>query len=81
MILLMTIALATADAPATSATTATPTVTPAPATPKKICKTMAVTGSRLGGGKVCHTAAEWDRIAADAQTELNRMNKPSFYGQ
>ena len=45
-----------------------PVQVPAPATPKAkdpnriICERQEEIGSRLGGTKVCHTAAQWDEI-------------------
>jgi len=38
-----------------------------PAEPDKICKTITVTGSRLGGHKICRTKAEWDETARQAR--------------
>ena len=44
-----------------------PAAAPAAAKPaakeeKKICKTIAATGSRTGGQKVCMTRAEWKKV-------------------
>ncbi|MCT8003691.1 hypothetical protein NZL82_17605 [Sphingomonas sanguinis] len=38
---------------------------------KRICRSEAPTGSRLGGRKVCHTREEWDMIAADARKDVD----------
>ena len=32
-----------------------------------VCRYEEVTGSRLGGRKVCHTRREWEQISADAR--------------
>lgn len=40
-----------------------------------ICKTSPpTTGSRLGGGRECHTQREWDQRQKDAQKQL-QMNQ------
>ena len=36
----------------------------------RLCKVLVVTGSRMPTRKVCKTAEEWDRQAADAKREL-----------
>jgi hypothetical protein len=36
---------------------------------RKICRTIAETGSRLNRSRACHTAAEWEDLRR--QTELN----------
>lgn len=51
-----------------------PTALPQDATPpaqdpnKVICRNIRLTGSRVGGQRVCNTRAEWDRIAREART-------------
>jgi hypothetical protein len=38
-----------------------------------ICKdSAAMTGSMLGGGRVCHTAAQWDQMEARAQAAVRQ---------
>jgi hypothetical protein len=36
----------------------------------RLCKVLVITGSRMPTRKVCKTAEEWDRQAADAKREL-----------
>jgi hypothetical protein len=36
-----------------------------------ICKWIQELGSRLGGGRVCLTRAQWDKQSRDAQDQLN----------
>ncbi|HWI89256.1 MAG TPA: hypothetical protein VNS11_08470 [Sphingomicrobium sp.] len=85
-ILIATAALAVA-APAASQTTpqvqSPPPATPVPAaTPKGdpnriICEREQEIGSRLGGAKVCKTAAQWEeerRANRDALDALQRQN-------
>jgi hypothetical protein len=36
-----------------------------------ICKWVQEIGSRLGGGKVCMTRAQWDNQSRNAQDQLN----------
>lgn len=50
---------------------------PAPAKVKKVCKSNAKTGSRLGVTRTCKTQAQWDAIARQAQDDnQDMMNKP-----
>jgi hypothetical protein len=63
---LMATAAAAQDAPAP---TAQPVVA---AKPKLVCHTEDTIGSRLGGHKECHTAAEWAKISRDQGDDLNR---------
>ena len=48
--------------PVASAEPAAPVAAEAAAKPKKICRRLGGTGSRLDTGKVCKTAAEWKRF-------------------
>jgi hypothetical protein len=49
--------------------------TPPPAKEKKICRSVAVTGSIMGRS-VCHTKTEWAQIdAANAQGVENALNQ------
>ena len=51
------------EAPAGEAPVAAPAeAKPAAKEEKKICKTIAATGSRTGGQKVCMTRAEWKKV-------------------
>ena len=38
---------------------------------KMICRTMEMTGTRLGGGRVCKTESEWQKDKEDAERMLN----------
>jgi hypothetical protein len=38
---------------------------------KKICRTEQVTGSRTRRNRICLTKAEWDKVAADTQKNVN----------
>jgi hypothetical protein len=73
-------------APAASPSNATPTPAAATATtPVKhkndpdaiICKRIEELGSRLGGGKVCQTRAEWDQQSRDSEDDLNDTTQRS----
>ena len=48
---------------------------PKPAKPKTICVDVTPLGSRLGGRRVCHTAAEWDAERHDARDETERSQR------
>ncbi len=49
---------------------------PAPkAEDPKICRRIATTGSRVGGERVCKTAAEWQQEAKDNQAAAKDMSK------
>jgi hypothetical protein len=39
-----------------------------------------VTGTRLGGPRVCHTQREWDQIQRDAQDSLSGVQQKSAQG-
>jgi hypothetical protein len=41
----------------------------------KICRRVATTGSRVGGERVCKTAAEWQQEAKDNQEAAKNMSK------
>ncbi|MDP1026809.1 hypothetical protein Q5H91_06270 [Sphingomonas sp. KR1UV-12] len=59
---------------------ATPAAAP-PAKPvadRRVCKTFASTGSRLGGKRVCKTAREWDEEEVDAHREVDNMRNNAF---
>ena len=81
-----------AQGSATVAPSPTPVVSPAPervqatpvvaAKPKRVCKAIEVTGSRLGKSRVCRTQEEWDEIARksreDAEANVRRSLDGSF---
>jgi hypothetical protein len=54
--------------------------TKAPTDPnKKICERVEETGTRLGGRRICMTAAEWEARRASDRTELERAQQnPGF---
>lgn len=62
-------ATAPVEAPASSATQQTapaaPVAAAAPAKPKKTCRRLGGTGSRLESGKVCKTAEEWKKFDSE----------------
>jgi hypothetical protein len=64
---------------AVSADPTTPSATAAPANPSSnpdeiICRmSPATTGSRLGGGRECHTQHEWEAMRRQAQQNLNNQ--------
>ncbi|MFL6740993.1 MAG: hypothetical protein ACJ8FB_04820 [Sphingomicrobium sp.] len=48
----------------------------APATPpakkeRMVCRTMEMTGTRLGGGRVCKSESDWQKDKEDAERVLN----------
>lgn len=48
---------------------------PAPPKEKKVCRSVAVTGSIMSHS-ICHTKAEWSQIdAANAQSAENALNQ------
>jgi hypothetical protein len=62
-----------------SADPTTPVATAAPASPSSnpdevICRmSPATTGSRLGGGRECHTQHEWEAMRRQAQENLSNQ--------
>jgi len=73
-------ATAPADAPAATAPAGETTPPEAPRPPtaeikgdpnQRICKNIAMTGSRLGARKVCKTRHEWALAAEAARTQTN----------
>ena len=54
------------DAP-TSAPPTTAESLPDPSSDKKICKSLAYTGSRLPAKKLCKTKADWDAMTDQSQ--------------
>jgi hypothetical protein len=42
---------------------------------KVICRTMQVTGSRLGGKRECMTRTQWDERARNDREEIDRMSR------
>lgn len=74
--------------PASNAVAPDAPATPAPPKPKPkydpdevICRYQEVTGSRLGGDKVCHTRREWDEISANSRDAVSRSQMgASFCG-
>jgi len=80
------VALMFAGGGASASTLSTPTLTVRGQSPAKaymdahdhnkvICKTTEVTGSRLGGEKVCRKRAEWDDIAHEDSSVLNGLTR------
>lgn len=53
---------------------------PAAAEPnKKVCKTVTITGSRLGGKRTCKTRAQWDAEAKFVQDDASQLvDKPGY---
>ena len=70
MLLLASPALAESASPAPVAAPATAAT---PVREKVICRTMPVTGSRLGGKRECMTAARWDERAKDDRETAEKM--------
>lgn len=71
--LMMTLALLMAPQ------TASPTPAPAPQAAtageeRKICRKVGVTGSRVSGKRVCHTAEEWRQMDLATQESLRQSN-------
>ena len=63
-----------ASAALAAGTPATAPAAPAAAKPKKeakICRTIEITGSRMGVREVCMTASEWDGQKREAEQFLN----------
>lgn len=75
MTLILSLALAAAGAPDQATSDQTGSVqTAKPAKPKRICKSIKMTGSMVGK-RICKTADEWDgKAAADAQ-ELDLVDQ------
>ena len=44
---------------------------PAPKKDRMICRTVEMTGTRMGGGRVCKSESEWQKEREDAQRVLN----------
>lgn len=46
---------------------------------RQICRTLKDTGSRLGGYRACHTAAEWAELRRQTQQTIDRIqnNRPA----
>ena len=44
---------------------------------KKVCKVEGVPGSRLGGKRTCRTQAEWDALARENRTVIERIQQHS----
>jgi hypothetical protein len=44
---------------------------------KKVCKVEGVKGSRLGGKRTCRTQAEWDELARENRTVVERIQQHS----
>ncbi|WEK43780.1 MAG: hypothetical protein P0Y64_02815 [Candidatus Sphingomonas colombiensis] len=59
--------------------TTTPGAAPAPQKPpeKVTCRYYEETGSRVGGKRVCRTAAEWRQQENDAQQSLEDFHRSS----
>lgn len=62
--------------PAENAAQATGAVGPAPkGEDPKICRRIATTGSRVGGERVCKTAAEWQREEKENQDAAKQLSR------
>jgi hypothetical protein len=64
-----------AAAPAPQAQTAAQTTTAEP--PRRTCRMVRVTGSRLGGQRVCRTEAERDTSVENNQNTAREMQRDS----
>ena len=42
---------------------------------KKICKRVEMTGTRVGGKRVCATQAQWDAMQREAQEAMQSVGK------
>ncbi len=45
--------------------------------PKKVCKSIVYTGSRLPAKKVCKTKEEWDALTAETQDDMRDRQRAS----
>ena len=43
---------------------------------RKVCRSLAATGSRLNRAKICKTAREWSEQQHDHRQELERIQRP-----
>jgi hypothetical protein len=71
---------AATPAPAAPPPTATPAATSRFDPNQVICKHQDQTGSRLGGGKICHTRQEWADIAAQYRTITSDIQQRTSLG-
>jgi hypothetical protein len=60
--------------PASTASMAAPSQT-ATADDKVTCRTVIVTGSRLGGKRLCHTQEQWRELQRDNQKTISDMQR------
>ena len=61
-------------APLAATQTASPHAAPNDHDPNRvICKHEDEIGTRLGGSKICHTRAEWERIARNGSDLVNTL--------
>ena len=67
--------IATAEPTPPPAPPAPPAAPAKPAEEKKICVTEEVTGSRLGGKRVCMTKSEFDERQIEARKELDQNTR------
>ena len=51
-----------------------------PTAEKKICKTEQVTGSLTRRNRICMTKAEWDKVAAETQKQMQDFSHNSGVG-
>ena len=81
-ILALSAILLAAAVPATaqSLDSAKPTSAKAKDPNRKICDEFKETGSRLGGRRVCMTAAEWDAQRLSNRDDVERAQKNVVYG-
>ena len=89
----ISLAAAAAAETITPTTSSAPAASPAadqddaPAKPKPqsdpnqvVCKAEQVTGSRLGGHRICHTRAEWDQKTQEDRNVINNMQSQVMKG-
>lgn len=75
---------AMADEPTQPAASAAASTAAAPAKPSArdpnevVCKTIEVIGTRLGGGRICKTRAEWAQTRRDAHDAVDGAQRNSL---
>jgi hypothetical protein len=85
MILSLMLALTTPTATPAPTEAAPPAPQPAPAAvptanpedQRRICRNTQATGTRLGGRRICRTAAEWRRSQSNTREEVQDMQRDS----
>lgn len=48
---------------------------------KKVCKTIAETGSRLNRTRACHTQAEWDELRRQTRAKIENIQNSRPYSE